>query len=236
MVKGFSKRKLKLHESLGEKLKNARQSLGVDLLEAETATKIRAKYLSALEADDWSSLPGSVYTRGFLLAYVKYLDLDKSEILKLFETELNYFRSQKSGHILSYQNSLKDVKVLVTPKLIGYSLLSLFVCAMFGYIILQVQNFAGSPNLKVTSPSNNTVSEIDTVDIAGATDNDTYLTVNGENVPVTNDGHFETNLKLRRGVNIVKVQAENKTKKSSSEILTIEYKPKTAMTDSVVNQ
>jgi hypothetical protein len=49
---------------------------GVDLLEAEQATKIRSKYLRALEDERFEILPAQTYVKGFLRSYAEYLGLD----------------------------------------------------------------------------------------------------------------------------------------------------------------
>ncbi len=61
---------------IGARLKEARRRLGMDVKEAEERTKIRARYLRALEAEDWELLPGAAYVRGFLRAYGQVLGLD----------------------------------------------------------------------------------------------------------------------------------------------------------------
>jgi len=235
MVAGFKKRKIKNGQSLGEVLKNAREKAEISLDDADIACKVRAKYLKAIEENDWQSLPSLVYVRGFVLAYAKFLDLDQEEIERLFQQEYSFIGRQKTSE-LSYKKLLPDKKVQITPKLIAYTSLSIFFLSMFGYIAYQIVNFAGSPNLRLVSPFNNSVIESDSVDVRGITDNDTYLTVNNETVPVTTDGHFATSLKLQKGINVVRVKVMNRAKKETSEILTIEYKPKTAMTNTEVNQ
>jgi hypothetical protein len=62
--------------SLPERLYAAREHKGVDLYRAERDTKIRARYLGALERGDYKELPGAVYTKGFLRNYALYLGLD----------------------------------------------------------------------------------------------------------------------------------------------------------------
>ena len=57
-------------------LKDARRRIGMDVKEAEERTKIRAKYLRALEAEDWEVLPAPAYVRGFLRTYGQLLGLD----------------------------------------------------------------------------------------------------------------------------------------------------------------
>ena len=61
---------------IGSSLKEARLRQSVDLNEAEAATKIRAKYLRALEDERFEILPAQTYVKGFLRAYADYLGLD----------------------------------------------------------------------------------------------------------------------------------------------------------------
>ena len=59
--------------TIGQKLRQARTERGVELSEVERATKIRAKFLEAMEGDRWEDLPAPVYARGFLDIYARYL-------------------------------------------------------------------------------------------------------------------------------------------------------------------
>lgn len=61
---------------IGSTLQQARMRAGLDIAEIETATKIRAKYLRALEQEDWAQLPGPTYVRSFLRTYADALGLD----------------------------------------------------------------------------------------------------------------------------------------------------------------
>jgi cytoskeletal protein RodZ len=236
MVSGFKKRKIQTDKSLGEIFKSARLKREVSLDEAEVSCKVRSKYLQALEEGDWQNLPSLVYVRGFVLAYANFLELDKKEIENIFWQEYSFVGKQKNSDI-TYKKLLPDKKVLITPKLIGYAIFSMFLVGMFGYIAYQIINFAGSPNLRLVTPNNNSVIEADSVEVRGITDNDTYLTINNEMVPVTTDGRFEINLKLQKGINVVRIKAMNRAKKETSEIITVEYKPKTAKIDeTIINQ
>lgn len=61
---------------IGPLLERARLNRGVSLEQAEQATRIRRDYLERLESDDHSTMPQSIYVRGFVKAYANYLDLD----------------------------------------------------------------------------------------------------------------------------------------------------------------
>jgi len=61
---------------IGATLREARNRRKVDLVEVEAAIKIRPRYLSAIENEEWDALPGGAYTRGFIRSYANYLGLD----------------------------------------------------------------------------------------------------------------------------------------------------------------
>jgi hypothetical protein len=61
---------------IGNSLREARERQGLGYPEIELATKIRAKYIRALEEEDFTSVPGDAYIRGFLRSYAEYLGLD----------------------------------------------------------------------------------------------------------------------------------------------------------------
>jgi cytoskeleton protein RodZ len=61
---------------IGSVLKQARERQGIDLNTVEERTKIRLKYLRALEDEDWDVLPNPAYARAFLRAYAELLGLD----------------------------------------------------------------------------------------------------------------------------------------------------------------
>jgi cytoskeletal protein RodZ len=68
--------------TLGAALRERREAMGVTLAEVEVATRIRQKYLSAIESEEWHMLPGEVVGRGFLRNYADYLGLDPQEIME----------------------------------------------------------------------------------------------------------------------------------------------------------
>ena len=61
---------------IGEMLREARMRKRIDMTEVESATKIRGKYLRALENEEWDLLPGPTFVKTFLRTYAEYLDLD----------------------------------------------------------------------------------------------------------------------------------------------------------------
>ena len=61
---------------IGTSLRSARERQGLELSKVERETRIRTRYLQALEDEQFEVLPGSAYAKGFLRTYAEFLGLD----------------------------------------------------------------------------------------------------------------------------------------------------------------
>ncbi|MCS7055871.1 MAG: helix-turn-helix domain-containing protein [Thermoflexales bacterium] len=73
---------------LAQRIRDARNARGITLDQAEQATRIRRRYLEAIEAGDFAQLPDGPPGRGFVRNYARYLGLDPEAAIKLFEAEV----------------------------------------------------------------------------------------------------------------------------------------------------
>ena len=71
--------------SIGESLRKARTEQGIELSDVERATKIRVKFLRAMEEDQWEDLPAPAYARGFLSSYARFLGLDERALVDRYK-------------------------------------------------------------------------------------------------------------------------------------------------------
>ena len=76
---------------IGATLREARNRRKVGLSEVEAATRIRVRYLQAIESEEWDVLPGDVYVRSFIRTYASYLGLDGERLAD------DYRRSAAAG-------------------------------------------------------------------------------------------------------------------------------------------
>jgi len=67
---------------IGETLRDARMRRGLDVADVEERTKIRAKYLRALEGEEWDQLPGPTFVRTFLRTYAEVVGLDPALLIE----------------------------------------------------------------------------------------------------------------------------------------------------------
>jgi hypothetical protein len=72
---------------IGDTLREARMKARIDVSELEAKTKIRAKYLRALENEEWSLLPGSTFVKSFLRTYAQALGLDGKALVEEYRLQ-----------------------------------------------------------------------------------------------------------------------------------------------------
>jgi cytoskeletal protein RodZ len=139
--------------SLPERLYAARERKGVDLYRAERDTKIRARYLGALERGDYKELPGAVYTKGFLRNYALYLGLDPDEVLDHWRRERGEARDTAPVIAVPRPIAAPSKGLTFSPSIIVVALLTVFVLAFGAYLGIQVMRFAKPPSIAVTDPA-----------------------------------------------------------------------------------
>ena len=71
----------------GEHLKREREMRGVSLEEVSAATRISTRFLEAIESENWDSLPGGVFNRGFIRSVARYLGLDEDSMVAEYALE-----------------------------------------------------------------------------------------------------------------------------------------------------
>ena len=69
-------------ESIGEKLRLAREARGIALRDISEQTRISIRYLEAIETDDYRRLPGGIFNRSFIRAYAKFIGYDEHDALE----------------------------------------------------------------------------------------------------------------------------------------------------------
>lgn len=75
-------------QGIGEILKKTREAQGITLEEVSQATKIRCKYLEAIEQEEFQLLPGEIYAKGFVTTYLKYLGIkEKPEVVAIMQAK-----------------------------------------------------------------------------------------------------------------------------------------------------
>lgn len=212
--------------SLPERLLAARERKGVDLYRAERDTKIRARYLAALERGDYRELPGAVYTKGFLRNYALYLGLDPDDVLLQWRRERGGGKEAPTVIAVPRPIAAPRQRLTFSPSLIVFALLTIAVLAFGAYLGVQLLRFAKPPVLAVTTPATAVIEvDEDATDyvLRGTTNAGATVTISTPgrdpyNVTADADGDWIASVELRRGQNEFDVSAlDPETGKRSEE-------------------
>ena len=201
---------------LGGVLRSAREERGVDLARVERDTKIRSRYLSALERGAYRELPGAVYTKGFLRNYGAYLGLDTEYLVDLYRLEsaaapVERPMVQTPPRPIAARRSRAFV---ITPNALVGALLTVGVVIFAVYLVLELVTFAGIPGLRVTVPPGDVNGWAgETYTIEGVTEPNSRVTAEtaSRKTEVTADasGNFQVIVALRPGSNVVTLTAND---------------------------
>lgn len=71
-----------MSQTLGEKLREAREERGISVSEVAEQTRISPLYISSIEKDDYKPLPGGIFNKGFVKSYAKFIGIDEHEALQ----------------------------------------------------------------------------------------------------------------------------------------------------------
>lgn len=77
-----------MDDGIGSTLRQARNRRRIDLAEVEATTKIRRRYLRAIEDEEWDALPDGPYARGFIRTYAAYLGLDGERLAEEYRHQV----------------------------------------------------------------------------------------------------------------------------------------------------
>lgn len=220
MITGFKKKNI-YNRSFGEKLKNIRLRKNRKLFEAEDATKVRLRYLEAFENDEMQALPGPAYSIGFLERYLEFLEVKNPEsYLTEFKRNLAAWESFNK-YKLTPKRSVKEPRVIITPKIIFSGIAGMLVVVLTGYIWLQVRLLTAPPELVIISPSKETKVAIEAIEIAGKTDPGAVVSINSQVISQDTQGNFKEKIALDSGVNTIQVVAKNRFNKETSKTINV---------------
>lgn len=118
---------------IGNSLKEARLRRRLDVVDAEHDTKIRKKYLMALETEDFTVLPGPVYTKGFLRTYATYLGLDSQLYLDEYNARFGRYEDLEEA-VVARNNLAENVSHRGVPSIRFLAIVSLVTLVSLGWL------------------------------------------------------------------------------------------------------
>lgn len=203
----FQTKKLKM-ETLGEYLKDTRESLRFTRNQIYRLTQIPIIYIEALERSDYENLPADVYVKGFLKSLGAVYKVDSEILLDQYSQEKGLERSMRGTG--EKQKKYAISRLTVTPKTITIFSVSIIILLTVGYLFWQVRSVSIPPFLDVQSPAGDISLESRSILLRGSTEIGARVFVNEQEVLVEETGEFLEVINLIQGTNNILIRSENK--------------------------
>jgi cytoskeletal protein RodZ len=212
-------------QSVGERLRTAREAKGFDYYRIERDTKIRAKYLAALERGDQAALPGDVYAKGFLRNYAQYLGMDGDEILEAWRREQAEAGGKRPLVSAPLPLRMANRRFVLLPNHFFMILLLVVVGAFGGYFGLQIVHLLQPITVDVSTPNSSRISveaDATTYLLSGTATAGTTVEISWDGQPPTritvdSTGHWSYLANLHAGVNQFEITARDTGSQHHSE-------------------
>lgn len=140
--------------TLGEKLRQAREERGISIAEVAEQTRISPHYLEFIENDDYRTLPGGIFNKGFVKSYAKYVGIDENEALQDYSKLISSQDSEISEEPKTYRPEVltddRSSSSLLPTLIIAAIILGLMTWGIFS-LVKYVEN---NPSVLTTANSN----------------------------------------------------------------------------------
>jgi len=202
-------------ETVAEQLRRARQNKKIKLDQVAKKLNIDYKYLNALEKGDYGKLPKGVYGRNFLQKYADFLGLDYAEIIIAYESETSA-RGHCEGKELFAKQVVKNQYFWDAPKIIKNLLIIIIITICFIYLGFRLNKIIVEPDLLITNPADNFITQQAVVEVSGKTEAETETAINSEKILSDINGNFSKIVNLKNGLNIITITSKKKYSKTKT--------------------
>ena len=144
--------------SLGEKLRSAREQRGISLSEVAEQTRISPLYLEAIDADNYKSLPGGIFNKGFVRSYAKYVGVDEQEALQDYSRIIAESDRVDEGEFKTYRPEvLTDDRAAssIVPTIIFAAVILGLMTAGILFLVNYIQNQQSEPQIAANTVNQN---------------------------------------------------------------------------------
>ena len=181
--------------TVGEILKEERLIKGLQLRDIEKQTRVREKYLRAIEENNWNFFSSKIYIIGILKNYSRILGLDSKRILAFFRRDYERKEEVKFKERVSSSYLTPQSRKLLRLAIVGGVLLFLL------YFVYQLKLYFSPPTLTITSPKMSAFTTENKVTVAGFTHKEATLKIVGQRIYLDENGRFAYDFPLHEGEN-----------------------------------
>lgn len=152
-----------MSSSLGEKLRQAREERSISISEVAEQTRISPLYLEAIDRNDYKTLPGGIFNKGFVRSYAKYVGVDEQEALQDYSRLIAEHEQKEDEKYKAYRPEVltddRSGSSIVPTVLFAVVILGVMTAVIIGglYLYNYIQNQQSQPPVATnvnTAPAN----------------------------------------------------------------------------------
>lgn len=210
----FLPKKISGIQTLGEKLVQHRQGMGLSQDKAARLININVRYIKLFERNNYKELPADVYSGNILKRYAALLKLNPHMVIETFNKEKSlYQKTKKSKSVLEVKWWHKIANFFLNPRFLKYISVALILVSVLYYLGWSVNKIISPPPLLITSPSENFITTDRQVEVIGQTQKEVNVKINNQSILTDQTGAFKITLDLQNNLNIIKISAQKKHSK-----------------------
>jgi len=196
-------------KTVGEILSEERKKRGIKIEVVAEATKIRPRFLRAIEKNEFVKLPSIASAHGFIKNYAQFLGISPKFVLAIFRRD---FYEDKKGRIVlrGLVNPLDAPRFLRSPRIGFFLATGIFIVGILFYLSSQYLSLMRGPHLEVITPLDQARIFSSSIEVIGKSESDAVVVINGGLTNVSPKGDFEVAIDLVEGKNIIIVEATNR--------------------------
>ncbi len=207
-------------KTVGDVLQSTRLAKQLTLADIEKKTKIRQKFLHALEENTFDLLPSHAYAKGFLKTYATLLRLDAEQLLALYRRQREIQEREAVTPPVASEPLQKPLWQLTVNRVLLFVFIVVFA-VLGGYFYRQYQNLDKPPQLLIVNPAENMTTSEEKIAVYGETDADATVVINDFPVSLDEKGAFFEEIPLSRDQTVIIVEATSRRGKKTTVTRTV---------------
>ncbi len=212
---------LEPHSDLKSLMNEALELRNVNHEKLAQLTGISERYIWAIQNVEVEKLPPSPYVRGYIKKIAEVLHLNHDEIWELYKKELTRGTSGKYDTLPKNRFAIRH---LSRKQMFAATLGFIFIA----YLLINANRLLGKPDLRITFPESPVFTTLESrIALIGNLDQKDKLTINGEEIFISQDGAFFKEYDLQPGLNVYEFKAERFLGREVSLTRQILYQPGT---------
>jgi cytoskeletal protein RodZ len=140
-----------MSQTLGEKLREAREKRGISISEVAEQTRISPLYITSIEKDDYKPLPGGIFNKGFVKSYAKFIGIDEHEALQDYSKIVAETEGRDDDGLTKYRPEVLTDDNAISSMVPTIIFAGIILALMTGGILFAVNYLQNQPDTPTTA-------------------------------------------------------------------------------------